>query len=70
MIFITNTQRFDSTVYRGDPIIKESILKQIIFNPQQPNLLTGKISNFEVNDAIDYFQFINSGKNYEGWEFV
>ena len=55
MIFITNTQRFDSTVYRGDPIIKESILKQIIFNPQQPTLLTGKISNFEVNDAIDYF---------------
>lgn len=53
---VMNQQRFDSQIYGSNPIISESTLLSIPFNPALPNLIQGKVNLYELQDQIEYLQ--------------
>lgn len=68
-IMLSNNQRFDSSIYSGDPIIKESVFTQTLFDPTRTGIVEGNIRDFKVDDSVSYLHFFQD-RAYSGWSFT
>ena len=54
MILLHNNERFDPTKFDEDKIVKESIIKQLQFNPQSPAWTSFDIEMQELEDETSF----------------
>jgi len=45
---ISNSMRFDAQIFDSSCVVRESILKQVVFNPNLPGLMTGILKEFQI----------------------